>query len=125
MGLAHSSRNCMQWCCAGVCTTKSDITLIDQQIHRVEQQLDKYDVKLREFDAIYCNIEDLQKKYNDMNIKYAVLETKHELMMKRVDGLKGDVKDCSRQVKVVEAKISDALLGHSEILEDNIIIIQD
>jgi hypothetical protein len=75
------------------------------------------------------NIKDVEIKNTDLQVKYIVLETKHDTLFKRVGELKNEfkteIKDTTKQIKMIEAQIMNILMGHSELLEDDIIIVHE
>lgn len=66
-----------------------------------------------------------ESQYHELQAKYMVIETKYDIAIKRVIELKAEVKTVTTQIRRVEAEVHESLMGHSELLDDNIIIIQE
>jgi hypothetical protein len=75
------------------------------------------------------NMKDIENKNADLQVKYIVLETKHDTLLKRLGELKNevktDMKDATKQIKTLEAQVLNILMGHSEMLDDDIIIVHE
>jgi len=75
------------------------------------------------------NIKDVETKNADLQVKYIVLETKHDTLFKRIGELKNEfkveIKDTAKQIKMLELQVLNILMEHSELLEDDIIIVHE
>ena len=106
-------------CCEPILPTVTINKTIEQKMAQLENTVS----------VMEKNIKDVESKNADLQVKYVVLETKHDTLLKRIGDLKSefkaDMKDTMKQIKTIEAQMLNILMGHSELLDDDIIIVHE